>query len=1207
LVHDEKEEAIRAALREAIYAGLIDQQDGAFRFSHDRIQQAAYLLIPDQHRVHTHLRIGRSLLAGMTADQLAEHLFDVAGQLNRGARRLTEPREKARVATIDLSAGRKAKASAAYVSACAYLAAGMAVLDETDWDNQYEPMFNLWFERAECEFLSGNFEQAEQLIVDLLQHAASKVDQATTYRLKVLLHTRKSENVQAVDSGLSCLRLFGIDVPSHPTKAQVDAEYETVWLTLNGRPIESLIDLPIMTDPEMPAAMRLLSVLLAPAYYTDFHLWCLLACRIAKLSMEHGMSGATAHGCADLGKILGPVFHRYSEGYRFAELASDLVEKHGFVAYRAKAYHGTGVAAIWTQPIAASINCLRTAYRAATETGDLDIACFCMDKSVTDFLMRNDPLDAVWRESEIGLNFVRKARFYDIVAVIVSQQRFIAAMQGRTSAFSSFSDAQFDETAFEAQITDEGTATASCLYWILKLKARFLSGDYGEALESADKAKALLWAIPVHFQRLDYFFYTALTVAALHENASARDKQAWRDLLAAHREQLSEWAENYPPTFGDKHALVSAEIARMEERDADAMRLYEHAARSAREHGFVQNEALAYEVAARFYSARGFDTFADAYLRKARACYLRWGADGKVRQLDQLYPHLAAPEEQRPANVIGSALPHLDVASVVKASQALSSEIVLPKLIERLMRIAIENAGADRGLLILPSENEYLIQAEARATGDRVDVKMRQELISRVACAESLVRYVIRTRESVILDDASKPSLFSGDDYLRDRQSKSILCLPLIKQRELTGILYLENALTSHAFTPARIAVLELLAAQAAISLENTRLYSDLQERESKIRRLVDANIIGILIYDLEGRIIEANDAFLRMVGYDRADLVAGRMRWTDLTPSEWRPRDTQAVADVMMSGTAQPYEKEYFHKDGSRVPILVGAVSFEGTGNQGVAFVLDLTDRRQAETAARESERRYREVQTELAHANRISTMGQLTASIAHEVNQPMTAMIGNAQAALRWLAHQPPDVHETRQLLDRIVKDGRRASNVVDRIRDLTRKAAPQMERVDINPAIGEVIELARSEAMRNGISMQMRLAESLPAVEADRTQLQQVILNLVMNAVQALGQGSRDSRKLFIDTSASEAHAVLISVRDTGPGINQESLERLFDPFFTTKPGGMGMGLSICRSIVEGHGGRIWATPNIPHGAAFHFTIPTARAIEPTMESG
>ena len=296
-----------------------------------------------------------------------------------------------------------------------------------------------------------------------------------------------------------------------------------------------------------------------------------------------------------------------------------------------------------------------------------------------------------------------------------------------------------------------------CWYWILKLKARFLSGDYAEALAAADKAKALLWASAAQIQLLDYFYYTALTVAAFYENATADEQNRWRELLTAHREQLREWAENYPPTFGDKHALVSAEIARLEGRDADAMRLYEQAIRSARENGFVQNEGMAHEVAARFYAARGFETIAHAYLRNARYCYLRWGADGKVRQLDRLYPHLAAAEGHRPTATIGSPVQQLDVASVVKASQAVSSEILLAQAHRALMTIALENAGADRGLLILPAGRR--LSDSGRGQTDRRSGRGRAapERRSPAQLPESLLRYVIRTHESVIIDDASGP------------------------------------------------------------------------------------------------------------------------------------------------------------------------------------------------------------------------------------------------------------------------------------------------------------------------------------------------------------------------------------------------------------------------------------------------------------------
>ncbi|MER8491963.1 AAA family ATPase [Mesorhizobium australicum] len=1181
LVQNEPEGALHATLREAVYAGLIDQLGGAYRFLHDRIQQAVYSLIPDDHRVDTHLLIGRKLLAKMSGDQLAQHLFNVVGQLNRGAGLLTDPREKAQLATLNLRAGRKAKASAAYVSAGVYLAAGMTMLDERSWDSQYELTFSLWFERAECDFLSGNFEEAEQLIMDLLQRAASKVDLATTYRLKVLLHTLKSENAQAVDSALSCLRLFGIEIPAHPTLAQVQSEYEMVWQTLGERPIESLIDLPMMTDPEMLAAMDVLSVLLSPANHTDFHLWCFLACRIAKVTMEHGTSGASTHGYADLGQILGPAFRRYSEGYRFAELACNIVDKHSFVAYRGKAYHAKGVVAVWTQPIATSIDLLRTAFRIATDTGDLTVACYCMDKSVTDFLMRNDPLDAVWRESEMALDFVRKARFDDVATVILAQQRFIATMRGRTLTFSTFSDAQFDEADFEAQITTDGTATAACLYWVLKLQARFLSGDCVEALASAERAKELLWAAPVHFQQLDYFYYTALAMASLYENASAGEKHAWRDLLALHLEQLREWAENYPPTFGDKHALLAAEIARIEGRDAAAMQLYEQAICSARDQGFVQNEGLAYELAARFYNARGSETSANAHLRKARRCYLRWGADGKARQLDRLYPHLAAPEGQRDAAIVGSPVQHLDAASVVIASQALSSEIELPKLIERLMKTLIENAGADRGLLILPSGDEYLIQAEARATGDQIEVMMRQEPITSITCPESLVRYVIRTRESVILDDASKPNLFSVDDYLRHRQSKSILCVPLTKQRELTGILLLENALTSHAFTPARITVLELLAAQAAISLENTRLYSDLQEREAKVRRLVDSNIIGICIFDLGGPIMEANEAFLHIVGYSRDDVISGSLHWTSLTSAEWRGADERALADMASTGTCRPYEKELLRKDNKLVPVLVGGATFDELRHQGVAFVLDLTERKRAEA--------------EVVHANRVATMGQLAASIVHEVNQPIAATLMNAGTAMRLLGRQPPNLEAVKHAIDRIISDGKRTADIVSRIRDFSKNAPARKEDLEINEAILEIAALARIPMSERGVLAKMQLAEGLPHIFGDRVQLQQVILNLIMNAIEAMSEVGLGLRELSIRTSRAESDGVLVEVGDTGPGLTQASHEKIFEAFYTTKSSGLGMGLPICRTIVEAHGGRLWAKQNKPHGAVFCMMLP------------
>jgi predicted ATPase/signal transduction histidine kinase len=1193
MVYQQTEEAIHAALWESVGAGLIVRQGSTYKFLHDRIQQAAYSLIPEERRAAVHLHIGRKLRVNMTADELTEHLFEVANQLNRGAALIVDRDEKMRVATINLRAGRKAKASAAYASARVHFVAGMALLDKQAWSDQHELTFNLWLERAQCELLSGNLDSAEQLIEQLLQRAPSNIEFAGASSLKIDLHVLKREHPQAVNDALTCLRLFGIDLPAHPSWEEVQAEYETVWRNLNGRPIESLIDLPLMTEPQVQAAIQVLSVLAAPATMTNFQLFCLLACRMVNVSIQHGICGAAAHGWSLLGTILGSVFRHYGDGYRFAKLACELVENHGFIVYQPKVYHATGTVAFWTQPISAAIHFMRATFRAANETGDLTFACYGMNQLITGLFLRNDPLDAVWRESEMALKFAREAKYTDAVDIVISQQRFIAAMQGRTATFSTFSDEQFDEATFEARLPAHGIIPMVCWYWILKLEARFLSGDYAEALAAAAKVKPFLSIPTPQIQLLNYFYYTALTVAALYGKASAEEQADWRDLLAAHREQLREWAENYPPTFGDKYALVTGEIARLEGRDAEAMRLYEQAIGLAREHAFVQNEGLAHEVAAAFYAARGVERIAQTYLRNARDCYLRWGALGKVRQLDER--HSGLREEAAPSALgatVSAPIEHLDVGTVVKASQAVSSEIELGKLIETLMRISLEHAGAERGLLILIAANEPRIAAEARTGGSNIEVTLRNLALTSNELSESVLHTAMRTQDSVILDDASAQVPFSADEYVREKHARSVLCLPLVKQGKLVGALYLENNLAPRVFTSAKLAVLKLLASQAAISLENVQLYDELRSSEAYLSEAQRLSHTGTCAWRPSSGEVYWTEETFSIFEYDAA--ITPTM---ELVQRRVHPDDIAAFRHVVerASNDGQDYAHEYrLRMPDERVKhvnVVARAFRDEAGAVEFVGSVMDVS-------AMRLAERELHKTQTDLAHVMRVTSLGELTASIAHEVNQPLGAVLINAEACLSWLDHEQPNLTEAHAALERIVRDGTRAGEVIRRIRTLAKKADTKMAPLNLNEVLSEALTLVQHELSSTRVALRMEQASPLPVILADKVQLQQVILNLVINGIEAMQSITDRPRELVIRSEQHGAQKVRVTVTDCGVGFSAETAGQLFNTFFTTKSSGLGMGLSICRSIIELHGGRIWAAPNVPHGATIHFTLPLDR---------
>jgi PAS domain S-box-containing protein len=1198
-------EGMHDDLWEAVRTGLIFRSEDSYRFLHDRVQEAAYSLIPKELRAETHLRIGMRLAEHTPPAKRDEAIFEIVNQLNRGSHLLESVEDRERVAELNLIAGRRAKVSTAYVSALKYLEAGRALLTEETWGRNYSLIFSTEYLMAECELLTADKVAAENRLSLLPQRANNRHDFCVATRLRLTLYTTWDRCDRAVDVFLEWLRREGTAWSNRPSRDDVLREYERIWALLGSRQIEELMDLPLVVDPEVLDTLDVFTEIVTPSTLFDEHLSTLVVCRLVTLSLEHGNSDAACFAYVWLAMFAGARLDNYKDGFRFGRLGYDLVEKRGLTRYQARTYMSLGAMVIpWAQHVASGRELVRRAFDAAYRIGDLTFASYSWDQLITICLAVGDPLAEVQTECENGLAFAKRVRFGLVIHLCGAQLGLIRTLRGVTPTLGRLDHDDYSEPEVERNLaSNPNLVFAEFYYWTRKVQARVFAGDYASAAEAALKGQRLYWTSAAMFETADFRLYAALAHAGAWNFASPEDQPKHFEALAAHCKQLEVWAEHSPQTFENRAALVAAEIARIEGRILDAQELYEKAIRSAHMHGFVHNEALANELAALFYAARGYEKIATTYLREARHCYVRWGADGKVRQLEQLYPHLGAERAiSDSTSTIVAPVEHLDLATVIRVSEAVSGEIVLEKLIDTLMRTAIEHAGADRGLLVLPRGDEYWIEAEVKTSSNTVTVDLQQASVTVADLPESVLRYVLRTKESVLLHDASGDNQFSADGYIREHHARSVLCLPILKQTRLLGVLYLENSLTPHAFTPARMAILELLASEAAISMENAHLYRDLTEREARIRRLVDANIIGIFIWDLHGQILEANDAFLRMVGFDREDLLSSRMRWTDLTPPEWLDRDKQQfVPELRATGSLQPYEKEFFRKDGNRVPVLIGVAAFEEAVHQGVAFVLDLTERKRAADG-------MRALQMELAHANRLATMGQLAGSIAHEVNQPIGAARNNAHAALRFLAEDQPDLAEVREALEGVVNNTYRAGEIVDRIRDQIKKLPPRKDDVDLNDAIQEVIALVRGELSRHRVFVRTRLAEGLPPVNGDRVQLQQVMLNLVLNAIDAMNSIDDQLRELTISTEASPVEGLLVAVGDSGPGVAVEDRERIFESFYSTKSGGVGIGLSICRSIIGAHGGRLWADAQQPRGAVFRFKLPGAQldqsSVRPTL---
>jgi len=1058
---------VHEALQELVANELLLRTSNEYRFVHDRVREAAYGLIDASDLPSRHLRIARHL--ANTAPASSDALFRVVSHYNLGVALISSDSERAAAAGYNRDAGRAAKKAIAYGSARIYLTTALSLLGQDRWDRQQDLAFDVEYQLAECEFLTGALTEAEARLQRLATKASDAITTAAVVALQITLYTAMDRSDRAIGTCLGYLNDAGIVWSPHPDRAEARAEYEILRRRLDSRSIESLIDLPPLVDRSRSTIFSVMISALAPAFFTDLNLVCLLLCRMVNLSVQHGNCGASALAYAYLGMVVGPCFGDYGTALRYGDLGLRLVETPGFGRYKARVYLTYGAHVLpWARPLHEAQPYLRRAFEESNETGDLTYAGFSSCTLITNRLSAGDPLDEVEIEAAARLSLMQRAKFGLIIHIITTQLQLIRSLRGETIAFGSLNSSGFDEDAFERQLsTNRSLDIAACWFWIRKMQARYFAGDHEDAFVALRKAEPLLWTTVGHHEYSIFHFYVGLISAAKAFSAtSPPERVEFEERLAAAHREMAGWQVHNPGNYSGAAALLAAEMARLQGRSFDALQLYQQAISLSRRGRVSQVEAIAHELAADFYRHHGLETAYQAHLIKARDCYQQWGAFGKVAHIERLHPDLAASfpaAAQVPASIAES----FDLAAVVRTSEAVSNESGVPRLMETLMTLVVEHAGAQRGLLILPQADDLSIRAEARTTQTGIEVALRDDIVSVEDSPTSIVNMVARTGEAITIDDA-QASPFSADPYIVRARSRSVLCLPLMKRAKLIGIIFLENDLVPGVFTPVKLSMLKLLSSQAAMSLKT---------------------------------------AFLE---------------------------EKDALVEALQKS------------------------------------------------------------QSELMRMSRLTAIGELVISIAHEINQPLTAIITNADVCQRWLNSEQPSTAEAKDAARRVVENGRRAADVVKTIRGLAVKSAPKMSPVDINEIASEMLSIIRSELRHHNIDLETRLADGNTTVFGNKVQLQQVLLNLTMNAIESMA-ATEGRRKLIVACGPGDSNSILVSVTDNGLGFDEERIDQLFEALVTTKPQGMGMGLSISKSIVEAHGGRLWANSVKPHGASFHFSIP------------
>ncbi|MHC0068314.1 AAA family ATPase, partial [Nostoc sp. UIC 10890] len=938
-----------------------------YKFSHDRVQQAAYTLIDKEQLQTVHLQIGYCLLKSNEPETSSTNLFEVVDHLNLGRDLVTDQQERDKIARLNLIAGQKAKKASAYSAALQYLTIGIELLPADSWQSQYALTLSLHEEATEAAYLSGDIQQMEQRAIVVLKYANTVLDKIKVYETKIQTCMVKYRQTEAIKIGLEVLGLLGISLLETPTEIDVQRHLKEKVDYFNTINTEDLLELPFMREPDKLAVMQILSSLVSAAFQAAPSLLPLIVLEQVNLSVKYGNTSFSSFAYATYGGIiLNGIMQDFERAYQFGKLALSLTERLDSKKLQPKVIEMVAAHLMHCKAhIRQTLPLLQEAYETGLETGDIEFSMYAAGFSCVYSYFAGLELTKVISASRIYSDVFAQFKQKSILIYFHRLQQVVFNLLEQVENPGRLLGDHYNEAEFLPIHLEANDRTNLYNLYLVKLTLSYLFEDVLQAVEYASQAELYLDGVGGTFLTSVFYFYDSLAQIQLYQSVSEGDNLLFK--INSNQEKMQRWADSAPTNFQHKHDLVEAEKARILGRFFEAEELYEQAIRGAKNNEYLQEEALAYELAAKHYLVRGREKIAQTYMKESHYCYKRWGATAKVKNLETRYPQLfphSSDVSHTPIRTTSETTSNysgigFDLAAVMKASQGISSEIELDQLLHFLMQILIENAGAQTGCLILENAGTWAIEAACEFNdGEQVcATRVLESLPTTNRLPESIIQYVIRTRESVILNDATHEGNFINEPYIQHHQTQSLLCLPLLNQSKLVGVLYLENQLATGVFTPERSQVLNLLSTQAAIAIENARLYSKLRASESKMTQFLEAVPVGIAVIDAAGRPYYANQRGIQLMGkgIDPAvppDQIAEAYQFYVTGTEQIYPTEKMPIIRAL-SGERTTIDDVEIRQNNQTMPVEVwGTPVFDEQGKvaYAIAAFQDITERKLAE-----------------------------------------------------------------------------------------------------------------------------------------------------------------------------------------------------------------------------------------------------------------